>query len=92
VKSGCFYSSYVPLSCRSLYSQCPHGVAHAVLLTCLQGKKYSCSLSENSTVLCAVGNPLTIDDDVRFTVRLDPSKVVATADTLNLTLRVNTLV
>lgn len=43
-------------------------------------------------MLCAVGNPLTSDDDVRFAVRLDPSKVVATAEKLNLTLRVNTYV
>jgi len=56
----------------------------------VQGKKYSCSLSGNSTVLCAVGNPLTSDDDVRFAVRLDPSKVVATDEKLNITLRVNT--
>jgi len=41
-------------------------------------------------VLCAVGNPLRKDDNVQFTVRLDPSKVVATAQKLNLTLRVNT--
>ena len=61
-----------------------------IYLFCVQGKRYSCGLSGNSTVLCAVGNPLTIDDDVRFTVRLDPSKVVATAEKLNLTLRVNT--
>ena len=58
----------------------------------VQGKKYSCSLSGNSTVLCAVGNPLTSDDDVRFAVRLDPSKVVATDEKLNITLRVNTWV
>ena len=41
-------------------------------------------------MLCAVGNPLTIDHDVHFAVRLDPSKVVATAEKLNITLRVNT--
>jgi len=55
-----------------------------------QGKKYSCGLSGNTTILCAVGNPLTSDDDVRFAVRLDPSKVVATPEKLNLTVRVNT--
>ena len=60
------------------------------VMVCLQGKRYSCSLSANSTVLCAVGNPLTIDHDVHFAVRLDPSKVVATAEKLNITLRVNT--
>ena len=56
----------------------------------VQGKRYACSLTGNSTVLCAVGNPLIRDADVRFAILLDPSKVVATAEKLNITLRVNT--
>ena len=60
--------------------------------TRVQGKRYACSLTGNSTVLCAVGNPLIrdADPDVRFAILLDPSKVVATAEKLNITLRVNT--
>jgi len=79
----------------SVLSHCYACSVSVVILLCtgaVQGKKYSCSLSGNSTVLCAVGNPLTKDDDVQFAIRLDPSKVVATFEKLHLVVTVNTWV
>jgi hypothetical protein len=55
-----------------------------------RGKQYSCSLAESNTVLCAVGNPLTAESFVQFAIRIDPSKVTATGERLNITLNVNT--